>query len=235
MRFIDQFHVLLLDLNGTFMFNSDRLSETEHFGLTYRQLGGHTLGDDEVQGFVLKVVDIMGKIYADPRASEHFPSLRSCIEQTATPQGLPEREVLLLERVVAQHEVGVIPPAYAAVLQRLAQTHRLGIVSDIWSTSELYLQELRRAGIHALFDVIVFSSDYGCVKPSPSLFIKAMEALAVERTQTVFVGDSLTRDIAGAKAVGLATIWINRGARTGDEGVPSPDLVIQDVRDLVEQ
>ncbi|HEV8718538.1 MAG TPA: HAD family hydrolase [Candidatus Binatia bacterium] len=235
MRFIDQFHVLLLDLNGTFMFNSDRLSEAERFGLTYRQLGGHTLNDDEVQGLILAVVDMMGKIYADPRASQHFPSVRSCVEQIATPQGLPEREVRLLERVIAQHEVGVIPPASAAVLRRLAQTHRLGIVSDIWSTSELYLQELQRAGIRALFDVIVFSSDYGCVKPSPSLFIKAMEALAVDRTQIVFVGDSLKRDIAGAKAAGLAAIWINRGVRTGDKGVSSPDLVIQDVRDLVEQ
>src|SRR5919109_4488266 len=152
MRFIDQFRALLLDLNGVFMFNSDRLSAAEHFGLTYRQLGGHTLNDEEVQGFVLAVVDRMWKLYADPRASQYFPSLRSCVEQIATPQSLPEREVCLLERVIAQHEVGVIPPAYAAVLRRLAQTHRLGIVSDIWSTSELYLQELQRAGIRALFD-----------------------------------------------------------------------------------
>jgi FMN phosphatase YigB (HAD superfamily) len=57
----------------------------------------------------------------------------------------------------------------------------------------------------------------------------------VDRTQIVFVGDSLKRDIAGAKAAGLAAIWINRGVRTGDKGVSSPDLVIQDVRDLVEQ
>jgi beta-phosphoglucomutase-like phosphatase (HAD superfamily) len=206
MHFIDQFRALLLDLNGVFMFNSDRLSAAEHFGLTYRQLGGHALHDDDVQGLVLAVVDRMWKLCTDPHASQHFPSLRSCVEQIATPQGLPEREVRLLERVIAQHEAGVIPPASAAVLRRLAQTHRLGMVSDIWSTSELYLQELQRAGIRALFDVIVFSSDYGYVKPSPSLFSKTIEALAMERTQIAFVGDSLRRDIAGAKAVGLATL-----------------------------
>lgn len=60
-----------------------------------------------------------------------------------------------------------------------------------------------------------------------------MDALAVERSQIAFVGDSLTRDITGAKAVGLAAIWINRGAHIDDEGGPSPDLVIQDLRDLV--
>jgi FMN phosphatase YigB (HAD superfamily) len=141
----------------------------------------------------------------------------------------------LLERVIAQHEVGTIPPVYAAVLRQLAQTYRLGIVSDIWSMSKLYLQELQRAGIRALFDVIVFSSGYGCVKPSPFLFTTAMDALAVERSQILFIGDSLARDIAGAKAAGLAAIWINRGASTDDKGVAGPDLVIRDLSDLLEQ
>src|SRR5262245_33058711 len=158
MRFIDQFRALLLDLNGVFMFNSDRLSAAEHFGLTYRQLGGHALNDEEVQGLVLAVVERMWKLYADPCASQHFPSVRFCVEHITTPQGLPEKEVRLLEQVIAQHEVGEIPPASAAVLRRLARTHRLGIVSDIWSASKLYLQELQRAGIRALFDILIFSS-----------------------------------------------------------------------------
>jgi phosphoglycolate phosphatase-like HAD superfamily hydrolase len=235
MRFIDQFCALLLDLNGVFMFNSDRLSAAEHFGLTYRQLGGLTLPDEEVQGLVLAAIERMWKIYADPCASQHFPSVRTCIEQIVARRNLPQQEVCLLERVIAGHEVGIIPPDYAALLRRLARTHRLGIVSDIWSTSGLYLQKLQRVEIRALFDVIVFSSDYGCVKPSPYLFTTAMDALAVDRSQIVFIGDSLARDIAGAKAVGLPAIWINSSARTDDRGVAGPDLVIRDMRDLLEQ
>ena len=234
LRFIDQFAVMLLDLHGTFMFGGDRFSETENFGRTYRELGGRALDDEEIRRLVLEVCAAMEQAYADPRYDEHFPSVWHCLEYITRPQGLPEREVGLLECVIARHEVGVIPNAYAAVLRELAQTHKLGIVSNIWSTRDLYVQELERAGIRDLFDVIVFSSDHGTIKPSPHLFMKALEAFAVDRSQIVFVGDSLTRDIAGAKAVGLSAVWIDTGTGTVDESVPSPDLVIQDLRELLE-
>ncbi len=234
MRFIDQFTVILLDLHGTFMFGGDRFSKTEDFGLTYRELGGRALGDDEVRRLVLEVCAAMEQAYADPRYDEHFPAVRHCIEHIARPQSLPEREVGLLECVIARHEVGVIPNACVAALRELAKTHRLGIVSNIWSPRDLYVQELERAGICDLFDVIVFSSDHGTIKPSPYLFMKALEAVAVDRSQIVLVGDSLTRDIAGAKAVGLSAVWIDTGTGTVDESVPSPDLVIQDLRELLE-
>jgi len=210
------------------MFGGDRFSETENFGRTYCELGGRTLGDKEVRRLVLEVCATMEQAYADPRYNEHFPSVWHCLEHLTQPQGLPEREVGLLERVIAHHEVGVIPDAGAAVLRELAQTHKLGIVSNNWSSRDLYVQALVRAGICALFAVIVFSSDQGTIKPSPSLFMKALAAFAVDRWQIVLVGDSLTRDIAGAKAVGLAAVWIDTGTGTVDESVPSPDLVIQD-------
>src|SRR5207245_11224685 len=146
MRFIDQFTVILLDLHGTFMFGGDRFSETEDFGLTYRELGGRAFGDDEVRRLVLEVCAAMEQAYADPRYDEHFPSVWYCLVHITQPQGLPDREVGLLERVIAHHEVGVIPDACAAVLRELAKTHRLGIVSNIWSLRDLYVQDLERAG-----------------------------------------------------------------------------------------
>ena len=233
-RFIDQFTVILLDLHGTFMFGGDRFSETEDFGLTYRELGGRALGDDEVRRLVLEVCAAMEQAYADPRYNEHFPSVWHCLEHITRPQDLPGWEVRLLERVIAHHEVGVIPSACVGALRELAQTHKLGIVSNTWSTRDLYVRALERAAICDLFDVIVFSSDHGKIKPSPSLFMTALAAFAADRSQIVFVGDSLTRDIAGAKAVGLSAVWIDTGTGTVDESVPSPDLVIQDLRELLE-
>ena len=166
MRFIDQFTVILLDLHGTFMFRGDRFSETEDFGLTYRELGGRALGDDEVRRLVLEVCAAMEQAYADPRYDEHFPAVRHCIEHIARPQSLPEREVGLLECVIARHEVGVIPNACVAALRELAKTHRLGIVSNIWSPRDLYVQELERAGICDLFDVACETHIRTMVRPA---------------------------------------------------------------------
>ena len=50
---VDDSAAVLLDLNGTFAFDCDRLSADEDFPATYKQVGGSILEDDEVQGLIL--------------------------------------------------------------------------------------------------------------------------------------------------------------------------------------
>ena len=234
-RFIDRFRVILLDMGHTFMFNVDRFSETDDVGATYRQIGGKTLNDGEVSQIISTVFDQMLSDYQKPHYYDRFPSVLSYLQALPEAKGLPANEVLLLEQVFALHEVGTIPAAHAKALRQLRKTHRVGVVSNIWSKSDLYLREFKRAGIRGLFDVVVFSSDHGPIKPTPSLFAKALEAFEVDRSEIVFVGDSLKRDIAGAKAVGLSAVWVNTGRGEVGEGVPPPDLVIHDLPELLER
>jgi len=232
-RFIDRFEVILLDMVHTFMFNADRFSAADDFAATYWRIGGYTLRDNEVRQIISTVFATMLTDSLNPLCYDQFPPVLSYLETLPLSRDLPKNEVELLERVFALHEIGVIPGTYTEILHRLRETHRLGVVSDIWSKSGLYLQEFERAGVRELFDVIVFSSDHGRIKPSPYLFTKAIETVAGDRAKIVFVGDSLRRDIAGAKAVGLSTVWLNARNDTGEEDAPIPDLVIQDLRELL--
>jgi HAD superfamily hydrolase (TIGR01509 family) len=216
------------------MFNGDRFSAADDFGATYRRLGGRMLSSEKVCRIISTVFDKMLSDYRNSDYYDQFPSVLSYLKATPESKDLPESEIRLLEQVFAMHEAGTVPDTRAEVLHRLHETHRLGIVSNIWSKSDLYLREFERAEIRELFDVIIFSSDHGHIKPSPYLFAKAMEAFAVERSKVVFVGDSLKRDIAGAKAVGLSAVWIDTGiGGKVDMSIPRPDLVIQDLRDLL--
>jgi HAD superfamily hydrolase (TIGR01509 family) len=159
--------------------------------------------------------------------------VRSYLEVLPSSQSLPRNELDLVEQVFALHEVGEIPASYADALHQLRHTHRLGVVSDIWSKNDLFLQEFERAGVRDLFDVIVFSSDHGCVKPSSLLFRKALEAFTVDDARIVFVGDSLQRDIIGAQSAGLATVWINSAGAACTTAHPKPDNEIRDLRELL--
>lgn len=47
------------------------------------------------------------------------------------------------------------------------------------------------------------------------------------------VGDSLEHDIAGARAAGIRTVWVNRVQRVHAAGDPEPDHVISDLADLL--
>jgi len=234
-RFIDKFEVILLDMGQTFMFDVDRFSEKQDFGATYRQLGRRDLTDSEVRRIILRAFERLLMYSRDTVFCDRFPTVFQCIRNFPELDSLDRAELDRIEQVFALHEIGTIPQTHVAALRQLCETHRLGVVSNIWSKNDLYLEEFDRAGIRDLFDVMVFSSDHGHIKPSPYLFSKAIESLNVDRTKIVFVGDSLSRDIAGARAVGLSTIWINPSRNDIDQGIVDPDLVIQDLRDLLDR
>jgi FMN phosphatase YigB (HAD superfamily) len=61
-----------------------------------------------------------------------------------------------------------------------------------------------------------------------------MEAFEISHSKMVFIGDSLDRDVAGAKSVGLSAIWIDHGMQQASAGITRPDLVIHDLWDLLE-
>jgi putative hydrolase of the HAD superfamily len=67
---------------------------------------------------------------------------------------------------------------------------------------------------HALdVDVIVDSRSHGRVKPHPTIFQAALDALGVAPDDAVMVGDSLEEDIEGARALGMRAILVDRQER----------------------
>jgi FMN phosphatase YigB (HAD superfamily) len=207
MTALDRVRVVLLDMNGTFMFGEDRFGPAEDFAATYRSVGGRALEPQQVKTVIRACYGRMAAAYENPARYDDFPRVADALRATAP--GLPEEERQHLERVFGLHELGRVPPEYADFLRRLAASHALGLVANVWCRKDLWLQELERAGILGLFRSPVFSSDTASVKPSRVLFERALRLFGVERSEALFVGDSLRCDIEGAKAVGLATVWIN--------------------------
>ena len=95
--------------------------------------------------------------------------------------------------------------ANAPVLDRLAQRYRLGIVSNFYGNLPTVCDN---AKVRRYFGVIVDSAQVGFLKPDPRIFLAAVKALGIEPSRTVMVGDSLARDMAGARAAGMAHIWL---------------------------
>ena len=115
------------------------------------------------------------------------------------------------------------------LLARLAARYRLGIVSNFYGNLERVCDD---AGIRRYFSVLVDSARVGCVKPDPRIFRHALESLGVAPAEATFVGDSLPRDMAGARGVGMRHIWL-AGAAASPEGPCCPDdRVIRALHDL---
>ena len=103
------------------------------------------------------------------------------------------------------------------------------IVSDA-DRSDLYTAIAH----HGLaFAAVVCSEEVGAYKPAPAMFARALAALALGPHEVLHIGDSLRCDVAGARAAGIRTVWINRHERPAVEEATA-DLVVGDLGELLE-
>ncbi|HEY7208365.1 MAG TPA: HAD family hydrolase [Gaiellaceae bacterium] len=102
---------------------------------------------------------------------------------------------------------------------------RLGLVSNAIDPPWLLHRDLDRLGIRQRIDTAVFSSEVGWRKPHPAIFERALETLGADPARTLFVGDSLAADVAGAGALGMTTVQAVWFHADGDPAAPEPDHV----------
>ena len=66
-------------------------------------------------------------------------------------------------------------------------------------------------------DAMVGSRAHGRIKPHPSIFVAALQALGVAPDETAMVGDSYEDDIEGARSLGIRAILLDRDGLRPDE------------------
>jgi FMN phosphatase YigB (HAD superfamily) len=125
----------------------------------------------------------------------------------------------------------VVPDHHLGLLRSLHPRHRLAVVSNFDYTPTA-LRVLEREGLAPLFDAVVVSADLGWRKPKAVVFEAALRQLGVASSQALFVGDRLDIDVAGAQAVGMRTVWVNREGAARPAGGPAPEHEIRDLGEL---
>jgi putative hydrolase of the HAD superfamily len=130
------------------------------------------------------------------------------------------------------------PGCMVQVLKALFQ-HRfvLALVSNSFSRT-LIPERLRKFGVERLFTSVVLSIDTGVRKPEPAIFEYAFTRTGLEPPQCLFIGDTLSRDIEGAREAGFRhTVLIESGiTREKDreyQGGAVPDFTIGKLEELV--
>lgn len=86
------------------------------------------------------------------------------------------------------------------MLERLGLRYRLGIVSNFYGNLRSVLEAENLLG---LFSVVADSGALGVLKPDPAIFTHALKALDCGPDAALMVGDSISRDMRGAEALGM--------------------------------
>ena len=111
---------------------------------------------------------------------------------------------------------------------------RMAVVSNHHNPSALR-KHLSELGTSPFFSTILASSDMRYRKPDPRIFRKALSALRRKPGESVFVGDSMTNDVRGAKGVGMYAVLVEKPGEPSSEdpGYEAiPDFRVPDLRGI---
>jgi putative hydrolase of the HAD superfamily len=110
---------------------------------------------------------------------------------------------------------------------------KLAVVSD--APREGAWLRLCYLKLQHVFDAVVTYEDTLQRKPNPEPFKRALDELGVAARDSLMVGDWPERDVIGAKALGMKTVFARYGDTFGTkEGESGADYDIEDIMDLLE-
>ncbi len=122
------------------------------------------------------------------------------------------------------------------VLAALQQRgYRVGVLSNTMWPRAHHQEVFERDDLDEYIDAALYTSELPVAKPHADAFRTILEQLGTEPTDSVYVGDRLWDDIAGAQQVGMRAIWIPH-SRIPDEQVPDatarPDAIAHRLLDV---
>jgi putative hydrolase of the HAD superfamily len=148
-----------------------------------------------------------------------------------SPEGELVREVADAYSGEREARVAPFPGALEALAELRRRGHRLGLLTN--GGAPLQRAKIERYGIARFFDAVRIEGEVGIGKPEPAAFAGALAALGAAGEPAAMIGDDLDADVAGGRAAGLATVWVDH-AGAGPPRGPAPDRVVRALADLLE-
>lgn len=95
----------------------------------------------------------------------------------------------------------------ADLIRRLSDQYTLAIISDTsYSGGRMLRKLLADEGMLEHFSVTTFSDEMGSAKPHRAAFERTLEAVGIEPSDAVHIGDREDTDVCGAQAVGMDAV-----------------------------
>ena len=141
------------------------------------------------------------------------------VEQNAEALGVNAAQLF---RILSIEYIKLYPNVLEALETLRRHGYRLWLLSNAQRVFTEY--ELRHLGLHEQLDGIYISSDYGCRKPDGRFFRALLEEQKLDPDKCLMIGNDRETDIAGAKAVGLDTLYMHTNLTPSDQAEANPCL-----------
>ncbi len=214
--------------------------EPRHLNYVYDYLTA-TVGELRVNsdGFIDEFGRRAREGWRNARDTMVSPHIGNLLVDTAAWLGAP-RERLDLGAVMDAYRWQVVPgtspfPEVRTVLNQLrTDGMMLGLITNSYLPMRMRDAELLGHDLLEFFGECRYSAaDAGYLKPHANVFMTALNSINVLPSEAIFVGDSLTADVMGAKGVGMRAVWrMHDGSATQPDIYSQPDYIIRSLDEL---
>lgn len=128
-----------------------------------------------------------------------------------------------LFRILSIEYIKIYPKVREVLTNLRARGYRLWLLSNAQRVFTEY--ELRHLGLDRCFDGIYLSSDYRCRKPDERFFRALIDDHGLIPEKCLMIGNDRDTDIAGAKAVGMDTLYLHTNLTPAEQAEADPTLL----------
>jgi len=146
-------------------------------------------------------------------------------------------ERILAAGVVAYRRVKELHlKTYPNVTSTLVKLRKRGLKLAILTDAPRFQAWTRLFGLklEKCFDLVVAFEDTGEQKPSHLPFKTALRKLRVKPENVMMIGDSISRDVLGAKKLGMIAVLAKYGQIFKETKKGKPDFEINDIKQILE-
>lgn len=235
---------VIFDMGGTLedIYYDDPLRLEATRGLK-KILGERGLDKGYELGLLYRVVDAGMKKYGVWReeTERELPASRIWSEYVLADQDLPRDQVAEIgEDLALYYDLHFykrsLRPEARELLNCLRERQvRLGVISNVYSRRAVPIN-LARYELDHYFDAVVTSAAFGWRKPNPSIFLETARQMQVRVEECAYVGDTISRDVAGARRSGYGLAiqiksFLTKKSDT-ERNTEVPDAIITDLRQV---
>ena len=141
------------------------------------------------------------------------------VEENADNLGINAAQVF---RISSLDYVRVYPHALQALAKLRKAGYRLWLLSNAQRVFTAY--ELRHLGVSHQLDGIFLSSDFGCRKPDSRFYQALIRDKGLDIRTCLMIGNDRDTDIAGAKALGMDTLYMHTALTPSQQAPADPSL-----------
>jgi len=168
----------------------------------------------------------MGEITQKELKVERFRRLREALGMSFHPEEFAKRYMHHLSYA------SFVYPDAERLMEELKGKFKMAIITN--GLTQVQTRRIRNAPLAKYFQDVIISEEIGVSKPSPQIFVHALEKLGhADAGNVLMIGDSLTSDIKGGEDFGMDTCWFNPEGKENRTAV-NPTYEVRTLMDILD-